>query len=59
MCVQPWMTADEIQEAAQSAIAANPTGPDGNPATVQTIYLRYIRDVSAFAVHSGSNIPAA
>ena len=45
MYVQPWMTADEIQEAVQSAVAANPTGPDGRPATVQTIYLRYIRDV--------------
>ena len=59
MCVQPWMTADEIQEAVQSAVAANPTGPDGRPATAQTVYLRYIRDVRARAVPLGSGIPAA
>ena len=47
------MTADEIQEAVQSAVTANPTGPDGRPATAQTVYLRYIRDVRALAVLLG------
>lgn len=42
--VQPWMTADEIQEAIQTAIANN-VGPDGRPATIQNIYLRHIREV--------------
>ena len=43
-CVQPWMTADEIAEATQTAIATN-FGPDGQPATLQSIYLRHIREV--------------
>ncbi|CAL5227476.1 g10453 [Coccomyxa viridis] len=39
----PWMTADEIAEATQAAIAAN-LGPDGQPATIHSIYLRHIRE---------------
>lgn len=42
--LQPWITADEVVEATQTAIAAN-TGPDGRPATIQTVYLRHIREV--------------
>lgn len=38
------MTGDEIQEAFQSAAATN-TGPDGQPATILNVYLRYVREV--------------
>ncbi len=44
LCVQPWMTADEIAEATQTAVATN-MGPDGQPATIESIYLRHIREV--------------
>lgn len=61
MCggVQPWMTADEIQEAIQTAIATN-TGPDGQPATVQSVYLRHIREVkpeTCNEMHKGHHLP--
>lgn len=42
--MQPWMTADEINEAIDTVLATS-TGPDGAPATLDNIYLRQVREV--------------
>ena len=42
--MQPWITADEVNEAIESVLAAS-MGPDGSPATLDNIYLRQVRDV--------------
>ncbi|KAK9916287.1 hypothetical protein WJX75_000940 [Coccomyxa subellipsoidea] len=39
----PWITADEVNEAIESVLAAS-MGPDGSPATLDNIYLRQVRD---------------
>lgn len=43
--LQPWITADEVNEAIESVLTSS-QGPDGGPATLQNIYLREVRDVS-------------
>ena len=42
--MQPWITADEVNEAIETVLATS-TGPDGGPATLDKIYLRQVRDV--------------
>lgn len=47
--MQPWMTADEVNEAIEHVLATS-VGPDGAPATLVNIYLRQVREVDHLPV---------
>lgn len=43
MDAQPWISGDEVNDAIEDVLA-NQMGTDGGPATLETMYLRQVRE---------------